>query len=164
MLLYDFNIFNIVKKRDFCYNNVNMISIKTATIKFNPRQKARFKKLGVDAIYLFGSYAQGLETPISDIDIGVVFSHPEKYRNNTMDAYLDLYDIFTDIFPKIKQVDIIFLQLVPLKLQYEAAIKGKALYESSDEKRFSYQEEVIKKYADLRYFYNIRYKTILERI
>lgn len=139
-----------------------MISIEK--VKFNTRQKAQFKKLGVDAIYLFGSYAQGLETPISDIDIGVVFSHPEKYKSNTMPAYLALYDIFTDIFPKIKQVDIVFLQLVPLKLQYEAAIRGKALYESSDKKRFSYQEEVIKKYADLRYFYNIRYKTILERI
>lgn len=133
-------------------------------VKFNIRQKARFKKLGVDAIYLFGSYAQGLETPISDIDIGIVFSHPEKYKSNTMPAYLALYDIFTDIFPKIKQVDIVFLQLVSLKLQYEAAIQGKALYESSLAKRFNYQEEVIKKYADLKYFYNIRYKAILERV
>lgn len=141
-----------------------MISIRIDKIKFNPQQKARFKKLGVDAIYLFGSYAQGLTTPISDIDVGVVFSHPEKYKGNTMPTYFDLYDIFTNIFPKIKQVDIVFLQLVPLKLQYEAAIKGKALYESSPAKRFSYQEEVIKKYADLRYFYNIRYKAILERV
>ncbi len=153
--------FGFVKKRDFCYAIGNMTSIKK--VKFNPKQKARFKKLGVDAIYLFGSYAQGLETPISDIDIGVVFSRPERYKSDTMKAYLPLYDIFTDVFPKIKQVDIVFLQEVPLKLQYEAAIKGKVIYESSREKRFSYQEEVIKKYADLRYFYNIRYKAILER-
>lgn len=143
-------------------------------IKFSQRQINIFKKMGIQTIYLFGSYAQGFSHALSDIDIGVVFKKPEKYRDKTMEAYLELYKIFTEVLPrdylrrrfKLKEheFDLVFLQFTPISLQFEAIKGGKVLYESNEEKRLSYEEYVVKKYCDLKYFHDLRYKAILERI
>lgn len=148
-----------VKKNPFCYNWINM-----KKVKFSQKQINQFKRLGVDIIYLFGSYAQGFTHPLSDIDIGIVFNKPEKYKNKKMKAYLKLYDIFTDIFPEIKEVDIVFLQFTPLSLQLDAIREGMVLYERDEETRFNYQEMVMKKHADIKYFYDLSNKYLLERI
>lgn len=132
--------------------------------KFSQKQISQFKKMGINTIYLFGSQAQGYTHPMSDIDIGVVFDKPEKYKDKTMPAYLKLYDIFTDVFPERKQIDIIFLQLTGLSLQFNAVKSGQVLYEADQEHRFKYQEDVFKKYADFKYFYDMQYNAILKRI
>ncbi len=143
-------------------------------IKFSQKQINQFKRTGIDIIYLFGSYAQAQVHALSDVDIGIVFKEPEKYKNNTMDVYLKLYDIFTDVLPKeyLKQrfkmreheVDIVFLQFAPFSLQFNAIKDGVVLYERDRKARFCYIEEVMKKIADIQYFNNLRYKAILERI
>lgn len=143
-------------------------------IKFSKKQINIFKKLGIQTIYLFGSQTQGLTGPLSDVDIGVVFSNPEKYRDKTMNPYLKLYEIFTEILPKsylrkrfkIKkhELDIIFLQFAPISLQFAAINGGKVLYERDKKQRLSYEEYVTNRYCDLKYFRDIRYKAILERI
>ena len=132
-------------------------------IKFSQKQINQFKKMGVETVYLFGSQAQGFTHPLSDVDIGVVFENPEKYKNKTMEPYLKLDDIFSDIFPK-KQIDVVFLQFTPLSLQFNATRGGKVLYEKNEEKRFCYQEDILKRYLDAKYFYDLRYKAILERM
>lgn len=130
--------------------------------------------MGIETIYLFGSRAQGRTHPLSDVDIGVIFSEPEKYRDKTLYVYLKLYDIFTDVLPKkyLRQrfkmkeheFDLVFLQFAPIRLQFKAIKNGKVLYEKSEKARFAYQERVMKRQADLQYFYDLRYKAILERI
>ena len=132
-------------------------------IKFSQKQINQFKKMGVETVYLFGSQAQGFTHPLSDVDIGVVFENPEKYKNKTMEPYLKLDDIFSDVFPK-KQIDVVFLQFTPLSLQFNATRDGKVLYEKDEKKRFCYQEDVLKRYLDIKYFYDLRYKAILERM
>ena len=69
-------------------------------IKFSKKQVNLFKKLGIETIYLFGSHAQGNPNPLSDFDFGIVLANPEKYKEKTLDIYLKLYDIFTEILPK----------------------------------------------------------------
>lgn len=132
-------------------------------IKFSQKQLNQFKKMGVETVYLFGSQAQGFTHPLSDVDIGVVFEDSEKYKNKTMEPYLKLDDIFSDIFPK-KQIDVVFLQFVPLNLQFNAIRDGKVLYEKDEEKRFCYQEDVLKGYLDIKHFYDLSDKYFLERI
>lgn len=159
-------------------------------LSFSQKHIASFEKMGILAIYLFGSRAQGNTHPLSDVDIGVIFEKPEQYKNpasgenlssrftrsknKTMEPYSALYDIFTDVLPKeylqkrfeLKEheVDIVFLQFAPLNLQFEATRNGKILYEEDIEKRLDYEEYVLKKNCDLKYFYDLRYNAILERI
>jgi len=143
-------------------------------INFSKKQINQFKKLGIEIIYLFGSYAHGFTTPMSDVDIGVVFSNPKKYKDKTMKPYLELYKIFTEVLPKKylrkrfkmreHEFDIVFLQFAPIGLQFNAIKNSKVLYEKNKEKRFQYEEYVMKQYCDLQYFYDLSYKCLLERI
>ena len=143
-------------------------------IKFLPQHIKEFKKIGVLAIYLFGSQAQKRAGLLSDVDIGIAFEKPEKYKNNTLKPYLKLYDIFIDILPpsylkrrfkmKAHELDIVFLQFTPFDFQLEAIQNGQVLYESDREKRLAYQEYVLKRHCDLVYLYDLSYKFILERI
>lgn len=132
-------------------------------IKFDQKQIDIFNELGVVAIYIFGSQAQRLAHKMSDVDIGVIFDKPEKYKNKTMDAYLKFYSIFTDVFPG-KEVDIVFLQLVSPALQFRAVRDGQIIYEADQEQQLIYRENVFKKYLDLRHLYDMRYQAILETI
>jgi len=144
-------------------------------IKFTKKHKEVFKKLGVDIVYLFGSYASGKYIhPLSDIDIGVVFSDPEKYRRNTMEAYGDLYSIFTDVLPKeylrkrfelkAHDFDLVFLQLAPYNFQFNAIKEGKVLYRSNKEVEYNYKEKVMLYTADLQYFFAMHKQAIWDRI
>jgi len=150
-------------------NNKKMIKIK-----FPQKQLNQLKKIGIEIVYLFGSQAEGKTHPLSDFDFGIVFEKPEKYKDNTLDVYSKLYGIFTDVLPKSylrrrfqmreHEFDIVFFQFAPLSLQFNAIKGGRVLYEKNEEARFRYQEEVMKRNADLQYFYEMRYKAILERI
>jgi predicted nucleotidyltransferase len=143
-------------------------------IKFSKKHIGIFKKLGVETVYLFGSHAEGRPGPLSDFDIGVVFAHPEKYKNRTMEAYSQLYDIFSEVLPKnylkkrfemrLHEFDIVFLQFAPVSMQYSAIVKNKVLYQSSPEKRLRYQEKVLREYLDFKYYFNIFQEATLARI
>ena len=135
------------------------------SVRLDQTQKNQLKEMGVIAVYLFGSHAQGTAGPLSDIDIGVVFENPEKYRGNTLEAYDKLYRLFSDVFADTPgEPDVVFLQFTPLALQYRAIRDGKVLYEYGRKARFQYQEEILKRNADMQYLYNLSYRTLLERI
>lgn len=145
-----------------------------AKIRFSQKQINQFEKMGIEIIYLFGSRAKGKVSPLSDFDIGIVFEKPEKYKDKTMNVYLKLYNIFTEVLPKDylsqrfkmkeHEFDIVFLQFSPISLQFEAIKNGKVLYEKDEEKRFQYEEYVLKRHADLKFFYDLSFKTLLERL
>jgi len=143
-------------------------------IKFSQKQLNQLKKMGIETIYLFGSQAEGKTHPLSDFDFGIVFEKPEKYKDNTLDVYSKLYGIFTDVLPKSylhrrfqmreHEFDIVFLQFAPISLQFSAIRDGKVLYEKDKEKRLQYEEYIIKRNADLNYFYDLSFKSLLERM
>ena len=143
-------------------------------IKFSKKQINLFKKLGIETIYLFGSHAQGNPNPLSDFDFGIVLANPEKYKEKTLDVYLKLYDIFTEILPKRylsqrfklreHEFDIVFLQFTPISFQFAVIKNGQVLYERDKENRLKYEEYVIKRKADLKYFHDLSFKRLLERI
>jgi len=143
-------------------------------IKFSQKHKNQFKKLGILCIYLFGSQAQGKTHPLSDVDIGVVFEDPQKYKDKTLDVYSKLYDIITDVLPKSylrrrfklreHEFDLVFLQFAPLSFQFSVIKDGKVLYEKDRKKRLDYEEYVMKRNCDLEYLRNLSYKHLLERL
>ena len=105
------------------------------------------RNLNVTIIYLFGSQMHGHTNPMSDIDIGIVFTRYEVLKNATI-LYTDLYDILTDIFPGPQEVDIVFLQQTSPVFQYEVIKHGKVLYETDPLFRANYEEQVAREYMD----------------
>lgn len=144
-------------------------------IKFNAKQKAAIRQIGVEVIYLFGSYASGKHVHAqSDIDIGVVLADPQKYRYNSMEPYGILYDILIDILPKeylkeraakrLHEFDLVFLQYSPLELQYNAVSNSKVLYQRNNKVESDYREKMLNRYIDMNFLLKIRHQAILSRI
>ena len=114
--------------------------------------RTKFKKLGVLIVYLFGSKATGMTTPLSDIDIGVVVKD-SKTLEDTRALYDVLYDIFQELYPA-KKVDIVFLQISPLPFQYSAIKETKVLFEEDSRITADYESYVINM--------NLDFKSVLE--
>lgn len=133
-------------------------------IRSTKKQINLYKKFGIDIIYLFGSQASGYTTPLSDIDIGIVFREPQKYRENTLAAHDKLFKELIKFFSSDMEVDLVFLQFTPIRLQARAILEGRVLYEGSKIRRIMYEENVMKIHADLVYFMNLRYEAILRSI
>jgi len=62
------------------------------------------------------------------------------------------------------EFDLVFLQFAPIYVQFNATRDARILYESNREKRLDYEEYILKRYCDLKYFYDLHYKSVLERI
>lgn len=128
-------------------------------MKLNQQQIKRLQKIGVNLVYLFGSYAEGKTSPLSDIDIGIVLSRDAFSLNLSM-IYNELYDIFTDVFPG-KKVDIVFLQKASLELRFDVVSHGKILYAETIGGKLSFEEETMLFYADFKPLLNEFDKAIL---
>lgn len=100
------------------------------------------------AAYLFGSYAAGRVTPLSDIDIAVLLSDDmpeEEYLHLRSELYADLSK-----FLGTDEIDIIFLNNAPLSMQYGVLKDKKVLYCSDWEKMIDFESRVIKLYLDIK--------------
>lgn len=128
-------------------------------------ERQGFGRLGVSALILFGSHAQGLAGPRSDADVGVLIENPRvlydrPQRNALYDA---LYNILEPMVGRtvrrLCNIDIVFLQdeMVNLQLKYHVSKHGIPLYESSHKPFADFKEYVMERYADyapLRHMFN----------
>jgi uncharacterized protein len=123
------------------------------------------KKLGIAAVYLFGSKAENVSSKLSDVDIGVVLNDPTKLDNSTI-IYNRLYDLFTEVFDtsNFKTIDIVFLQKAPLELRFDVIKNGKVLFENSEELRSGFEDNTQMKYIDFKPILNNFNKQIINRI
>jgi len=127
--------------------------------------KKILKKYGVKAVYIFGSFVKGKRTPISDIDIGVVF---EDIRTKNKDPT----KVFTDIYYALKEslniknqrLDLVYLQEAPFGLQMDAIKNGKILFSLDDNFRTDYEDWVMMKYLDWKYEDDMYNKEMVEAI
>jgi predicted nucleotidyltransferase len=123
--------------------------------------KGKFKKLGVFIVYLFGSRATGREMRSSDIDIGIVLKDPPM-EEDTRALYNDLYKILIEMYPSSK-LDIVFLQIASLSLQYFAIKEGRVLFEEDPIFRADYENLVINQYLDFRPVLDFFDRVIMEK-
>ena len=132
-------------------------------MELNALPISRIQTLGVGLVYLFGSYAEGKASPLSDVDIAVLFTDASLLKDETIGKiYNALYDLFTDLFPG-KNIDIVFLQRANLELRFDVITHGKVLYESSREDRLSFEEKTMLLYADFRPLLKLFNQTLLHR-
>ena len=75
----------------------------------------------VVAIYLFGSYAKGEQTPMSDVDIAVILDKP------TSESEADVGSMATP------EIDVVLFHRLPLHIKFEVFKHGKELCERREE-------------------------------
>ncbi len=121
--------------------------------------RQRLRDLGVSLLYLFGSYAEGVATPLSDVDVGVVFAGEPPSRSA---AYQPLYELATELFPD-QTIDLVFLQQAPLELQGDVVRHGTVLYERTPGDDATFAEQTMIACADFAPLLREMDRTILDR-
>ena len=116
-----------------------------------------FKKRQVALAYLFGSRAHGRVTPLSDVDVAVVFEKTAP-NNKRFDLILSL---MTDIglALKIGKVDVITLETTrsPL-LKHRAVFYGQPLFVEDEMLRFIIEQRIRREYEDTNHIRETQYQ------
>lgn len=90
----------------------------------------------VIAIYLFGSWAKGDQTPLSDVDIAVIIENP------TPESEAEIGSFATP------EIDIVLFHRLPLHIKFEVFRHGKELFVGDEEKLAEIKFKVMREYLD----------------
>ena len=139
---------------------------------FTTEEKSALEAEGIEAVILFGSFAQGLAGDLSDVDVGILLRDPrvlnDRRRRNAL--YDALYDICSSLvgrtLKRLSNIDIVFLQdeIVNLQLKYHVSSRGVPLYERDARAFADFRENVMERYADFAPVRRMFHEAILARI
>jgi uncharacterized protein len=99
---------------------------------------------GLAAVYLFGSVARGSVTPASDVDIGVLPTHPDRFSEQDR---LDLEDALEHVLGREAQV--VLIDRVPVDLVHRVLRDGVLLSEPDRAGRIAFEVRARNEYFDL---------------
>lgn len=114
------------------------------TIIFTKKEEEFLKTVGVAAVVLFGSQAQGLARVESDYDLAVITSAGVDETT----IYDTLYEIVSAKIDKLVNIDIVFLSDAPLELKNHVAKYGRILYQADLQTFLRFKESVMEEYCD----------------
>lgn len=112
----------------------------------------------VIAAYLFGSRAEGVERPDSDLDVAVLVKgqgESFKYRMELAEALEILTGISTDA---------VILQEAPLLLQFQVFKYGKLIFDRDPSQRSEYQMRFMSRYFDYKRFFDFHSRSLRKSI
>lgn len=125
--------------------------------------KTLFSQFPADLVYLYGSRASGNEDSRSDYDFGVLFEDNLKEKKR-FDLRLELFGkIASELKVSSDIIDLVDLDEVPVLLQFNV-IKGIAIYNKNEERRVSFETEVMRDYHDGHYYLDRYLKETLVKI
>lgn len=113
--------------------------------------KAELRRLGVQALYLFGSRAMGYEHERSDYDYAVLMKSPGHKRGDSL--YEKIYDLLSGISPRTLDndvVDIVFLRDIGLELRFHVIRHGRVLFDDDPAGRMNFESQTTLLYCDFR--------------
>src|SRR3990172_7493204 len=114
-----------------------------------------FTRHKVVLAYVFGSFAYGTVTPLSDLDIAVVFDKKAPDKEH-FDRRLRLsYEIGK--LTEMDRVDVVDLEAVrnPL-LKHDAALEGKVLFSKNKEFQRKFELRILQEYEDTEFLRKIQ--------
>lgn len=99
----------------------------------------------VVAAYLYGSYAKGMETGESDIDVALLLS--EHFNQSALYPF----KIASEMEKKLKRkVDVRILNDAPPSFLNQVFKYGKVVYSRDEKKRVSFEAQAMRAYLDIK--------------
>jgi predicted nucleotidyltransferase len=130
--------------------------------KLTKEVKNQLHDLGVVALYMFGSRAQGIAGPLSDYDFAVLMKEGGHKRGGK--AYDQLYDILAPLCPRSLDndiIDIVFLINASLELKLHVVRYGQVLFETNTLARLRFETQTMLEYSDFRPLLDMQDQAIL---
>jgi len=121
-----------------------------------------FKKERVILAYLFGSAARRKMGPLSDIDIGVLFSEKIK-KENYFDKGLELASKI-DKTLGIYKTEVVCLNQAPPLLRHRVVFYGILIFFLDAELKRDFELRVLQEYEDFKYHLETAYKIMRKQI
>lgn len=110
-------------------------------MKLDANEKKILNNLGISALVLFGSQAQGSANEASDYDFFVIGQKKQK----TYDA---LYEMLSEKINKLTDIDIVFDESAPMELKNHVSKYGKVLFQKDDATFPDFRQKVMMEYSD----------------
>lgn len=114
----------------------------------------------IQLVYLFGSAAEGLATPLSDIDVAYL----DDGTKAPFDMEAKLEEIIMKAFPSASRIDLVPLKGAPVSMQYKVVRDGRLIYKRSDDLLADFVEFVVTRYLDYATFLNRFYCEVDENL
>jgi len=112
---------------------------------------------GIQAVYLFGSYATGKVQPWSDLDLAIVPRSTALHKQRLA--------ILTDLVRAgYERVDLVFLDRDELVLRYEAVRHNRVIYQTEDFERGTFYSKVVREYLDFLPYLKVQREAYKRRI
>lgn len=132
------------------------------TLQLSQEIQHKLQALGVIALYLYGSRAQGYAGPLSDYDFAVLMDRMGNKRGGKI--YDQVYDLLSPLCPRTLEndvIDIVFLNTIPLELRMHVIRYGQVLYDCQPNERLRFEERTTLEYCDFRPLLDVFDRTLL---
>ncbi len=111
------------------------------------------------AAYLFGSRAEGVARPDSDVDIAVLADSPPKdslrYRLAVMEDTRKIVRLNTEI---------VILNEAPMLMRFQVIQKGRVIFERDADQRALFEMHTASRYYDYKRYFDFHARQLAERI
>lgn len=143
-----------------------MVMDQHDAIIIDSKAQQQLRELGVVALVLFGSRAQGTARASSDFDFGILLDNPSVLFDPTRKGVLydALYDLLAPLTGQIVDIDIVFLHGAPFDLQSHVMRHGISLYQATPEVFANYRASVMEQCADFAPYRTLFHHAILQKI
>jgi excisionase family DNA binding protein len=98
----------------------------------------------IQLVYLFGSFALGLTTPMSDIDIAYL----DDGSLDPFDLEQKIESVVLSAVPAAPRVDLMRLSTAPFTARFKVIRDGRLVYKRSDIARARFEEDTFNGYLD----------------
>ena len=129
--------------------------------KLEEKITAYFKnKKEVIAVYLFGSYAEGKDRDLSDIDIGILLDSKDRdfFKERRNDYIVELGRVMR------KDIDPVILNSASEELLRQIFLKGKCILVNDSRKLAEYKMVMFTKIAEFAYYRNRMQSGLIKKI
>lgn len=127
-----------------------------------PQLHALFAQRGVVLAYLFGSQAEGIAGPLSDVDVAVLLG-PEVPAGRWGDVQIDLIGDLTSLFHR-DDVDVVILNRATPLLAHRVVVQGRVIYEPDPLARTRFEVEALRLYVDTIPLRRLRWAYLARRV